>query len=432
VSDLQKLLDCTHLFLFADVVLSVNTMPGAQVASPALPEPMDTSPTPVTAATPTSCATGSSGSGPSLAMASTSGSQGSSRSRSFRKPVPVKALQDPPLVLQVSKEKFEMPMSDFAPTANRVWLSALQRVVVDPNRVEDHPNRMLLRGYALPDPHAFLKSSRANIYTVSWLIIKPLWLNMATNRTAIDGKCSPYPEPQDWRIFLTDLFSRMGLTVASSSSGSHIRQGPPPTAQAMVSRQGREKRRKIKQDDKRVDKFLIDTSELTSPSDVFWRGKLLLNKDALRNNNFSISATVAREVVFELFNNNFGLELLAADRVMFPHHTMSEQEGTERDGNVSYCFPDGVLVGMSYPKVDNGLGALHWQDRIEYVEAFRLLLSTWRGSTANELRGLSPLLATSLREEVEAVERISYPFYCQTFFDFFGRAPCVPCQLPRD
>ena len=116
---------------------------------------------------------------------------------------------------------------------------------------------------------------------------------------------------------------------------------------------------------------------------------------------------------------------------------MSEENGMKRDAEVYACFPEGILVGMHYPADDKGLGALRWQNRLEYVEAFRSLLSSWEGDmvleeVALQLEGSPLVMATATEQHVEALEMVAYPFYCQTFFDHFGRAPCVPGRLPRD
>jgi len=336
-------------------------------------------------------------------------------------------------MLQIALEKFKAPTVGFAPQANTVWLDALRRVVTDVKRLRDHPDRMLLRGYALPDPHAFLNTTnRLAMYTACWLMIRPRWINLATNRhTGLDGMCSPYPEPQDWKDFLSSLFVQMGLTYSSSSSLGGTVSMSRAGSSAPPGRQNRQKRRRIENEASRSDKFNLDTSGFLSPTDVFWRGKLLFTKDALRSNKYNVIASVATEVVWELFNSNFALEVLATDRVIFPRNKMTDYEALERDATVSECFPDSVLVGLNYPTVDKGLGALHWRDRIEYVEAFRSLLSTWGGDMAPCLASLPAVVATSLEQYVREVERLAYGFYCQMFFDYFGRAPCVPCQLPK-
>ena len=404
-------------------------MPGAQVASgvlsghintaPELPTPMGV----VRADSSTSLATSSSNSRTSsLRNSSSSRSQSLSQiasSRSQHSTRPPRAAPSGP-TFQIAKEKFKMPLVNVAPVANGVWCNALRGVVLDRTRVKDHPDRTLLRGYALPDPHAFMNTgSRLGTYIVSWLMIKPLWLNLATNRTTVEGHCSPYPEPQDWRDFLTDLHGNMGLGLAPSRSKE---------SSAPEGVQDRDKRRKYEHNNARLNKFNIDTSKFTTPPDIFWRGKILLTRAEVKEK-YSINETIAKEVIWELINHNFALELLALDRVLF--NNLSEYDRQERDANVARCFPDSILVGLDYPTVDRGLGALRWQDRMEYVEAFRSLLSTWKGDAADELGRLGPLMHPASQHQVEAVERRAYVLYCQTFFDWFARAPTVPCRLPR-
>ena len=193
----------------------------------------------------------------------------------------------------------------------------------------------------------------------------------------------------------------------------------------------RNKKRRVETIERAAIKFQIDTSDLTVPSDVFWHGQVLFLKDVLRNNELTIDDKVSREIVWELFNNNFALELLATDRVRFPCHNLSEDEGMDCDAWVAACFPEGILVSVDYLMLDRGLGAAHWRDRYEYVEAFHLLLLLWGWGIAMTLEEMLPLMHTSSEREVEDVERLAYPFYCQKFFDFFGRAPCVPPRVPH-
>ena len=75
----------------------------------------------------------------------------------------------------------------------------------------------------------------------------------------------------------------------------------------------RNKKQQVEGIEKAAIKFQIDTSDLTVPSDIFWHGQVLFSKDALRNNKLTIDNKVSREIVWELFINNFALELLATD-----------------------------------------------------------------------------------------------------------------------
>ena len=299
-----------------------------------------------------------------------------------------------------------------------------------------HPIAKTTLFNALPDPHTFLGAHKQlSMYTACWLMMWPLWINLATHRQC--GR--PYPHPQDWKIFLVDLYVEMGLvflilslplvlTLHKKSSGS----------QKHNNRQKHQKTGHEKKDDEeknaeevpvQVDKFSVNTSGL-SPTNVFWQGKLLITKQALIDNNYSVVSSVYTEVIWELFNGNFMLELLTTDWAIVPCSDTDLYSALGCDALVATCFPDSIYVSLNYPMANKGLGAFHWQDRIEYVEAFCFLLSLWGRKTVDRLRAMSPVVATLSKADVLQVEQLAYHFYCRTFFDNFGCAPCIPCQLP--
>lgn len=158
---------------------------------------------------------------------------------------------------------------------------------------------------------------------------------------------------------------------------------------------------------------------------------------------FSLAWPIIREVVWEVNEHNFRLEVLALDRTLFPVRKPArarpeDPEPEDRDCAVSDLFPNGLFILHRLPRTDQGLGAVDWQDRMEYVEAFRRLLITWGGDEAEVLKTMTACQRvrgkstfTSDEASVLAVERIAYPFYCQTFFNNFGRAASIPYPLPR-
>jgi hypothetical protein len=100
----------------------------------------------------------------------------------------------------------------------------------------------------------------------------------------------------------------------------------------------------------------------------------------------------------------------------------------EREAMVADILPRGLFIMHQVSTRDEGLGAKDWRDRRGYVEAFRILLRSWPGALAG-LRLMS-LDGSSNTVNVAAVEAVAYPFYCQTFWNFAGRAPSVPHILP--
>ena len=220
----------------------------------------------------------------------------------------------------------------------------------------------------------------------------------------------------------------MGLIFPSSSSSfvltstSHKKQSGSQKGNNQQKHQKTEHKEGDK--DKEVpvpdDKFGVEMSDF-SPTNVFWQGKLLVPKDALINNKYSVVDSVTTEIIWELFNGNFVLELLATDRVIIPCHNDDLYSVLGHDALVAACFPDSIYISLNYPTVDEGLGAFHWQDQIEYVKAFCSLLSRWDGRTVIQLKAMSPVVATSSKAYVLQVEQLAYCFYCQMFFDCFSR-----------
>lgn len=158
------------------------------------------------------------------------------------------------------------------------------------------------------------------------------------------------------------------------------------------------------------------------------------NTDTLAQiGDFSLALPFIRNIVWHLIEQNFRLELLALDRCLFPRHALGNQD---RDIFVAEAVPDGVFVLRRPQRNDDGLGAVQWQDRMVYVERLRLILVTWPNAPAAlktmtaGVFDVSGAFSTTSEARVTAVEQVAYPFYCRTFFRFFGRAATVPCPFP--
>jgi len=174
-----------------------------------------------------------------------------------------------------------------------------------------------------------------------------------------------------------------------------------------------------------------------SPLDVYWGGVIVGTAANFVSGNLSLAYGTTREVVWDLFEHNWHLELLSIDRVLLPHTTMTASQRTEREGLVLEVLPRGLFVMLTPSVKDEGLAARCWEDRAEYVEAFRVLLASWPVPGAEVLGQMSaghwdkPSFSFRNQSAVEAVKRVAYRLYCQTFFEYTGRAPTIPCSLPR-
>lgn len=98
------------------------------------------------------------------------------------------------------------------------------------------------------------------------------------------------------------------------------------------------------------------------------------------------------------------------------------------------CFPNNSVINVTFPLTGVGLAAPDWGDRAEFVEAFRVVLAQWPGQEAKELAKKRAFVQGQgeppVEEMVTEVEGIAHKFYCQTFFDYFGRAPTIPHSVP--
>ena len=102
-----------------------------------------------------------------------------------------------------------------------------------------------------------------------------------------------------------------------------------------------------------------------------------------------------------------------------------------RDKRVGLCFPSSEYFVSAFPVWDASLGAKQPQDRLSFLNAFIDIMSSWPIPKAEDLRCMR-ITENNLNNPgyQTSVEKLVFCVYCQTFFDFFGRAPTIPCPLP--
>jgi len=319
-----------------------------------------------------------------------------------------------------------------------LWQQGLSAVQRDWKHIYDHGNLESLRGYPVLDPHQLLQlgtrdEGRFKRYLICWMVIQLPWLYRTTNRSSTPSATSAtsatssakktsdcFPHSQEWRDYLTSVASRLGLVQSV-----HHTSNP----------EGSNKRRKTLGND--LDAlFGLEWPDHIGAVDVTWQGSVVVTETDLQTLQFNIPVSTIREILWDLSEHNFRLELLALDRCIWDRQRMSASGAERREEMIRNCFPQQSLVLLDLLRYDMGLGARGFEDRYEYVEAFHEVLATWPGAGAESLRSMSAVWREGQRvsgaesDEVYAVERVAYRFYCQTFFDYFGRAPTVPHVLP--
>jgi hypothetical protein len=134
---------------------------------------------------------------------------------------------------------------------------------------------------------------------------------------------------------------------------------------------------------------------------------------------------------------SFRFELVSLDAIAANVMYQAREESTwenaaaARIQEVLWVFPmSGEVVGpfmiSEIPNRDLGLTALDLVERNRYLVALGHLMSSWKGCLDSITRASSGSLVT----QVHHLEEACAVFYCQSFFDNFGRAPVIPCHLP--
>ena len=182
-----------------------------------------------------------------------------------------------------------------------------------------------------------------------------------------------------------------------------------------------------------MESFFNDTSSIMAPVDIHWGKQLVWSADDICGGHLGILPVFTKEMVWDLFEHNFHMELLSLDHVLVPRKYMSASQCSEQEAMVTDAIPQGLFVLHKLPVKDEGLVGRLWMDRMEYIEAFRVLLSTW--PKAGELVTMSAgsregSTFISDHKQVESMEAMAYPFYCQMFFEYLGHALMIPFHLP--
>lgn len=157
----------------------------------------------------------------------------------------------------------------------------------------------------------------------------------------------------------------------------------------------------------------VGLASIETNTEVTWNGKAFadLGKDDFE------------EILWELAELNFRFELMALD-------SRASTNKVDRQKLVSACFPrppaGASLVVVDLSVANHGLASIEEEERKEYVQALRKVMSSWRGE-------MPPILGIETfrwnRGEFEELEETVTSHYCKTFYSYFRRAPIVPRRL---
>lgn len=283
-------------------------------------------------------------------------------------------------------------------------------VVKDSKRI--HPDLPIHeKGYAFPDPNSLagLRAEQLAKKLCAWLRFRPAACAKAFVRA---GLKPPVASGAVWRSLL------------DMDASTVLPAGPivnPDTGKEL-------KTSKVRGAIKELFRELLSERMQGEVTKVFWHGRTLHVQESKI---LDLDSDVVREIIWELFEHNFRYEIQALDMAAAPSEWRDTDSACFRRDAVRSIFgPDGkfIIWNDEFPRSNVGLQAERVPDRLSSLEQLRVLMTSWRDAPVT-IRDVSMLDQVS-RALLEDREYHIVLFYCQTFYDFFGRPPVCPHRIP--
>ncbi|THU82091.1 hypothetical protein K435DRAFT_872672 [Dendrothele bispora CBS 962.96] len=299
---------------------------------------------------------------------------------------------------QIPRNKFLPLDHPLNPPAVSAWGTALSEL--SPFHDVRVPEKL---GTYLPLPESLLSSNseQTQAYLIAtWIKLRPLFLWLLSNA----GSNPLNLKGHQWRSIL-DLGHGLQYNEGSGTATSQ----------------------KHKEMEKLLRQHLADrrhcvdlTLETIPTADVEWRGEAL-SQDRLPR------PEVAREILWELYEINFRMELLMLDRTLLP-----QAEWGLRQNDLSDCWL-GLPFHVNLDNGGSGLGSPSFLQRLPYTRALYYVVRAWPGPKPDEISFPFPVQITDgsvtdayFERQVAVVEEALARFYVRTFFNTFARAPTIP------
>jgi hypothetical protein len=301
--------------------------------------------------------------------------------------------------------------SDIVPPNIPIWTRALQAVDKNKARVRsDLPPSE--KGFTFPDPNSLagLTPDQYAKKLVAWLSLRP---GTCSRAFVSAGRKPPTGSGAVWRSVL----NIDSTTLIPDNPCYHADNGKEmktsKVAAAIKQLFGQELLEKLQ----------------AGQNTVFWHDcEMPVENDHIVN----LDPNIVREIIWELFEHNFRFEVRALDMIAAPDQWDGADASITRFKTVSQAIGDGfdgkfIIWNDPFPRENEGLRSSRFITRLRPLESLRRLMLSWPDVPAS-ITG-STFMA-GMPADLEALEYEVVLFYCQSFFDFFGRPPIVPHYIP--
>ena len=271
---------------------------------------------------------------------------------------------------------------------------------------------------------------RLFVYLCNWLESRTLVMRLLHS----EHRFAP-PRPPVWRVLLERFPPQEPQTNVSASSSRQVADAPS----RKHTSKPKPKKRQEKEDGCRLFSALFDqeiTLERTPVEAITWRA-MRLEKKAFEGESVPQRLVAPiREIAWELAEMGFRMDLYEADRRMVAAHpppavdgqarASAQDEIISRRNLLTNVWGDGHYLYPTLPPCPTmGLSADSLEKRASGLEGLRQVFVRWPSHPAlfDETGVLS---SQSSKDTLEQFEHAASAYYCQTFYQQFGRAPAVP------
>lgn len=142
---------------------------------------------------------------------------------------------------------------------------------------------------------------------------------------------------------------------------------------------------------------------------------------------------IIRGILWELYQLNFAYELLSLDRRACSNLDSSDDlQLMQRQAMISECFPTDPFLSRSLPGRNCGLAAHDIEERLPFILCLVRVMQSWKGDKPPIFNLAAQSYQEIPRSRATEFEEAATKYYCQQFFNYFGRAALVPHRLFMD
>ena len=311
-----------------------------------------------------------------------------------------------------NRDKWQDIPCDLIPPDITVWTEALRKVDRDRKRIQpDLPNQE--KGYAFPDPNSLtaLPVAKQAQKLCAWLSLRAATCARVFTQA---GRKAPTGSGAIWRL-ATDI--------------NQVEMIPDdPCYPPLTSDKKTTKAEKLRDAVRHLFGDELLSKLRGEVESVEWHEVSLQVRDHAI---VDLDAKVVKEIIWELFEHNFRYEVVALDMAAAPSKWVGNQAVTRKDfiSNMFGCPGKFVIWSDPFPRRNGGVQSMSMDDRMFNLEYLRRIQKDWP-DVPPIIRDSGFIKPPADYERLEDLETKVVYFYCQTFFDYFGRPPIVPHRIP--